>query len=122
MFFYRNINHVSCGTTAKVPFTVHNHSLSLSYELACTGIINGGEGFASLLNLDGVDGVFGGQPSAPPQPGRPNPKLSINLSLLDEDGGADLGGDTAGGSFDLSSWGLGLPSVSEATSSVRLLF
>jgi hypothetical protein len=89
-------------------------------ELHCTGsIFNGGERFASLLNLDGVDGVFGGHSSAPSQPGRPNPQLSINLSLLDEDGGADLGGDIAGGSFDRSSWGLGLPSVSEATSSVR---
>ena len=80
---------------------------------ASAGITSGGEGFDNLLNLDGVDGVFGQHPTAET---RPNKHLSINLSLLDEDGDGQI--DSDGRSFDLSSWGLGLPSVSEAASSV----
>ncbi len=78
------------------------------------GITSGVEGFDNLLNLDGVDGVFG---QAPVAENRPNKHLSINLSLLDEDGDDEL--DSNGRSFDLTSWGLGLPSVSEAASSVQ---
>lgn len=78
------------------------------------GITSGGEGFDNLLNLDGVDGVFSASYTSE-QPKAPN-KLSINLSLLDEDGGGQT--DSEPRSFDLASWGLGLPSVSEAASSV----
>ena len=59
--------------------------------------------------------MFGGQ-HVPEHRAQNN--LSINLSLLDEDNGGHPDSDAR--SFDLSSWGLGLPSVSEAASSVGL--
>ena len=79
------------------------------------GITNGGGGFDALLNLDGVDGVYHHHGSAVLHAGG-DPRQSVASSLLDEDGTA-LQANTGGG-FDLASWGLGLPSVAEAASSV----
>ena len=84
-------------------------------SLLLAGITNGGRGFDALLNLDGVDGVYNHHGSAVLHAGG-DPRQSAASSLLDEDGTALQA--NAGGGFDLASWGLGLPSVAEAASSV----